>query len=374
MARRKNKRKKTARTGGGRQVYAPKGCLAIIPIDEVPIRRNAEKKYKSVLQRMRKAVQQEEDYESQDKPAFEVWKHREFGPELTRIQDLYHEQTALNKIVHNVFYTAAMSRSDPVECYARAMGWEAEKPAEAETEAPPEEAPRGSKSSAPGTGRAGGEAHAPDEEEEEFDPFEEFFANFFRFMNDGPMPGHPQSKGDGTEKELKAVYRRLVLRLHPDHGEPIERREELWHQVQTAYRERNLSDLLHIEAGLDRKVHVNELHHWRISDLLAMTRRQEYDLRDIQARLRIAKRTPQWGFAQMSAVERQFLRLNVQTELLDLRRQIEHSLNLLKEQTDQWEKEYHARKAAPPPVPKPARKQSKRKSIPNDPRQMECPF
>ncbi len=322
-------------------------------MDEVPIHWNVEKKCKRVLQRRRKAAQQEELYESQDKPAFEVWKHQKFSRELNKIDNFFREQSALENRISTLFFSAKGSGATLADSYAKMMGWKVEKPKEAQVDSRPgPELPRmwmGAEVTASAT-IVRQEARTKDGMKKiQAIHLRNSMLFFFRFLNNRRSRGYTLN-ADDTEKEWKNVYRSFVLRLQADHANSGERREELWHQVQDAYWSRDLSNLLHIKDTLERKVHVNELHFWRNRDLLEVTRRQEYDLQEMLAPLRSARRILPWGFSQLSTADRQVVRWMMPRELSGLQPKLEDNLNALQDKTARWKTKYRARVATPPPV------------------------
>jgi hypothetical protein len=122
----------------------------------------------------------------------------------------------------------------------------------------------------------------------------------------GPSASEPEPEPEASPAKraadrLKELYRKLVLQLHPDHhGAQSPRDRELWHQLQEAYRTRDL-ELMEalagrIELSLNRAA--NSL---PVQVLLRLTLELRQALRGLRVQLGHARKSPAWEFRKKSA-------------------------------------------------------------------------
>ncbi len=139
---------------------------------------------------------------------------------------------------------------------------------------------------------------------------------------------------------VKALYRTLAKRLHPDHSdiEPTVR-ERRWHELQLAYEQRDLEGLQRIEAVCDMDSGGLSLHLGlaRLRDLADYHRSH---VEPIRRALRNAKRHPAFGFEK---ADRKKLRKEAGIELDSTHAMLRREIAVLMREIDGY--------AIPDPLP-----------------------
>ena len=276
---------------------------AIVWVDSGPIRRKRLGVYRRLKTSLEKARRDEAHYEHEDLPAFRSWLHRSFGAQLSRIREQQAEVEDKEGIVAEVRDLMWHGNLPPHVAYVRLM-----KQRQSDAE------------------ELDGDPHddfdAFDEDDfEDFDPkaFMRDFADAFfndaaggTFPNDGREDeareafhglfgledlGQAPLENNGT---LKALYRGLAQRLHPDRCDSHDHESlEIWHELQEAYTARDLDWLRHVEA----KCAIYEMHHpyetaiSTINELIEETRAM---LQSIRSYLRKVKNDLSWGFSELN--------------------------------------------------------------------------
>lgn len=108
----------------------------------------------------------------------------------------------------------------------------------------------------------------------------------------------PNKEEHFTEQYLKSIYRQLVRMLHPDTVvEPTSKSQDLWHEVQSAYRWRDLQRLEGILAKLSGKhPQSTDLNIIPISHIMELSRDIERRLLDLKSRIARSEREKHWNF------------------------------------------------------------------------------
>jgi len=121
--------------------------------------------------------------------------------------------------------------------------------------------------------------------------------------------GNPVSKED----QIKAIYRTLVRKLHPDYQtETSPHLEELWHEVQEAYKSNDLERLETILAisNIQTGDFSEEI---SVSQILNVQAEYKNQLKSIRAQIRKAKKRVEWGFSKVTNT--QLLSKKIKSEL-----------------------------------------------------------
>lgn len=250
-------------------------------------------------------------------PAFEAWKHRTFPLHLT----------ALREIEREVFTKA--QRVQEVQARAAHTGrsvkrvWQEEQNARA---TPAEERPR-----------AGN-----DEEEESSRRRQARIEDFIPERTEKPAAA------------ARDIYRRLVQRLHPDHGgEWTPARQQLWHEVQAAWDAGDVDWLARLEIEWET-AHDVLGPHAELSRLQAAVEELHAAERDLDHKFAIYHRSPAWHFTRAEG-DRAALERRVEAQLGRDYRALRAQLRELNTTIELWEEDWTRPRAREPRArPKPA--------------------
>lgn len=324
---------------------------ALAVIDEVPIRREAMETYQRLETQIAQARAVLEAFETGDLPAYQRWEARAFGSLLTQIRELTLELQQKDLILHAIDEEMYWSGCTDVTAYRRVT--------KALEEPPPEPQPR-SHANEPNGGfdpedpdfdmGAGGDKLFGDSDlppgfdaaafdrltaaqKREFRMFYEDAAMLFELetgrmaprLDDVLKEDRARKRGAASSAQkgkraaapepeveevspvkraadrLKELYRKLVLQLHPDHhGEQTARDRELWHQLQTAYKNKDL-ELMEALAGRIELTLNRVTGSLPVQVLLRLTRELRDSLRGLRAQIASAKLNPAWEFRKKAA-------------------------------------------------------------------------
>src|SRR5690606_9211961 len=111
------------------------------------------------------------------------------------------------------------------------------------------------------------------------------------------------------------IYRRLVQRLHPDHGgEWTPARQQLWHQVQAAWDAGDVDCLARLEVEWEAAHDVLGPHS-ALSRLRAAVEELHAAERDLEHKFEAYHRSPAWHFARGVDGDRQAIERRVEAQL-----------------------------------------------------------
>ncbi len=281
-------------------------CTAMVLVDSAQVR----KKYISQCKRARttyqKARQELDVYEQQDKPAFDRWIHAQLGAELTAIRELRERHREKNSLCNRIILESHLSGSSMHESYKRIKNGETEMKdkfhenfEDDDLEDDDVEDPFAYFDEDP---------FDDDEFYEDFRDFEEEFKRFFFGWRDGQdeartakekAPARRRQQG-AKKRKLKAVYREVCRRLHPDaEGGATNEELEIWHQVQEAYQQEDLERLEFLRAKTD--IAQNGISHSTpVSHVQMMTEEYKQARASLRKLIRKARQDEAWGFARWS--------------------------------------------------------------------------
>ncbi len=270
-------------------------------------------------------------HEQEDRPAFERWYQDRFGQlvsTLRREEALVHEYGELIEAVQFEYhYRGGSYRA----AYRRVMD-------RRESGEPEEET------------RSEGDA-AEDGQADEAEAFKSFFRDVFGCDNEeaedlfreftgqkGQEREQASARKPGVDAEseeeeslltrIKDRFRLLARKLHPDvQGETCDRKKELWHEAQEAYREGNLE-------RLDTLLAVCEVEEDRVTEATGLSLLEKVrgkfraSLRALNTKLREAKKDPAWKFSRSETNGRFEARI---------RRDIEYRLEHTRDEREEME-------------------------------------
>ena len=296
-AKKKNKKKKDTRK-------TVKKCRALIVIDEKPIRRKAINKCKYILKKFEAVVNELDRYDKTDNPGFQQWLHAEFGRQLTKLREMQEKIFHLEELLQHIEYLHWYEGLDFHAAHQKAVDMR-ENPEKYHDKEDDDDGYQGE--------------YGNDEEilDEEFfkSLMEDFLSNFEginEFNNIFSKLKKDFKKYNQSEKiknesanlfkenegsNLKSIFRSLAGKLHPDKRTNNSKGlDELWFQVQEAYREGNLEELQTLQAGYE--IHnTSGFSGLSLSSILAVHEHHKEQLRLLRRRHRKLKTSPAWDFS-----------------------------------------------------------------------------
>jgi hypothetical protein len=248
----------------------------IVRIEQESLRETAAAECTSAKARLERARRQWHHFERKDKPAFVRWRAREFGALLSKAREVEEQIRDAHALVHEVEMEMRRGFQDAHSAYQRVM-FRRESPSapkdDGVAEGPREEREAAGKLSdfekealfQDWVKRSLGTSPDKMDDEAYSTSFEAFKSHMFRGAPEEPRARNIQRRSpqprvamemeeEGAEEEdikdgrVKALYRILVRRLHPDLRDDASAGvSSLWHEVQEAYA---ASDVAHLEILL----------------------------------------------------------------------------------------------------------------------------
>lgn len=305
---------------------------SLLIIDNEPLRQEALSEYLTIEERLGAVREQIEAFRSGDLPAYERWEASVFGALLTQLRETNLAVQEKRQFLEEIEEEMIWSGCSEMTAYRRVKeareNPEAARAARERFEEPPEEEEEGD------GGFGGPDFHVfpPDFDVDEFEAAPkavqrdlretvEAMAELFSMMTGMPAPsfesllererakkrgatsrdGAPPPRDFGPEPaspdaRLKDLYRRLVRLLHPDSsGDDSPRARELWHELQEAYRTRDLERMEAVAGRADLGMHGTAA-----ALSVGLLRRMIRDLRDalsgMRAQVARARKDPAWNF------------------------------------------------------------------------------
>lgn len=342
----------------GRDTEALRG-VAIILIDQEPLRRSAAADCAATMGRLDRARAGWHRFEREDKPAFARWRAREFGPLLSKAREVEVQITEQQTLVHEVETEMRRRFQDAHSAYQRVMCRRgnphiAEEPAAARTSGksgaarPPSEFEQEAlfqewvqKSLGTNPDKMDDEAYSTS--------FEAFKSHMFRAPREEPRAPHstqvppreriaPEAEEEAAAEPLdlrvKELYRVLVRRLHPDlRADGSAAASALWHEVQESY---GAGDVAQLEILLALcEIESNHMSAGTsLSQMHSLYAELERALRALEKSLLEAEGEDAWNFARAGEIPG--FRLRVERELKANFAQRMTRLNILTQTIADW--------------------------------------
>ncbi len=287
----------------------------LILIDARPIRNEATRKYRHSKTRFADLQRLLTRFQDHDKPKFERWVQGSFGG---LISDLRAAQGEMNRLRELIFEVETRTWFNNQSCAA------------AYRDVLDRQARRRENPSAPGDDdleekmRAHLEAEARDSEQDEKEA-----------RQPGGPPHRPNHLGAEKESRLKAAYRSMARRLHPDrHAHVTPQMRERWHAAQQAYLAGDV-DLLESMETLCHDEEEEVSAETPVSLILDRTRRLATSIAQLNAKVQHAQREPSWGFSELKDFARikRMMGKTLPTQIKAAREEIEE----LEEKIEQWQ-------------------------------------
>ncbi|MCC5807076.1 MAG: J domain-containing protein [Opitutales bacterium] len=277
---------------------------------------------KRTIAKVNRCRREIEAFEAEDRPAYEAWTAREFGPLLTKLRETGqalgekasladHLQWALHAKgvpVEEVYEYVMRHRADPeyrhpvYDAEDDTVDTEGEPDGFADdTEESDEEAFFRRLFEDFFDERFGGEDDDEDEDEDEWE----------RIAHRRKTPSAPPPE---KASELKKLFRRLARRLHPDGEGATALAREQWEEAHAAYRRGDVEALRTLDT-------VSEVEGVPVSAKLGLARLEairlhnERRFRGLSAERRDLKEEPAWGFSRKKPTQIKALHSDTKGEL-----------------------------------------------------------
>jgi len=292
MAQRKKRKsrkgKPNIRTRRGKRAV---GVTALLVVDQEPHLKKALSRCRRLRTELHKKQERLRLFEEDEMSAYQQWFHSEFGGLLTEIRERQERLSSLQFVYDEVDFCLALYPEKAREVHAELMRRLEEGTLHAFV--PPGD--EGKENSDEDDDLDDEEWDDLDDEDldedddEDWDDLDDDEGPGFP----GQMPTRPRQPDD---PRVKALYRVLAKRLHPDHSDlesPL--RERRWNELQAAYRERDIESLQRIEAvcDMDTTGLSIEIGLARLRDLTVY---HQSHVEPVRGALRQAKRHPAFDF------------------------------------------------------------------------------
>jgi hypothetical protein len=325
----------------GRAAESSNGWRAaeLVLIDEAPLRAGLAADCSSTMQRLERARAGWHHFERKDKPAFIRWRAREFGALLSTARDVETRIRDSQNLIHEVEMEMRRGFQDAFSAYQRVMARRTD-PSTTNDRPEPEASSSTSRAARPLSDfekealfqewvkRSLGTHPDKMDDEAYASSFEAFKSHMFRPVIEEtrsqerrtrPRPRPTEMEEEAGEEEpapidarVKALYRRLVRRLHPDlRADGSATVSMLWHEVQEAYA---ASDVARMEILLALSdIEAQRTHDQSISQMQLVLADLDRSLRALEKNLEEAEGEDAWDFARIGPTPE--LRLRVERQL-----------------------------------------------------------
>lgn len=301
----------------------------MVLIDQIPLRREAEKKALKGLRETVKLRDTLAEYERQILPEYVRWENEAVGTLLAEERGLEAKLQELTRILEAVDYETLFYDTSPQAAYREIMkeirrAEASQRRAEGTRD---EEKPRDAE-------KEWDEEDGYSENERAFrnflrmaagvDPdfltkreYKKRFAEFLERMQGGWASVRPKTGEEDIASRVKELYRVLVRRLHPDSGPSVRRdplMAQLWHDLQDAYAKRDAERMELLLAMTD----LHEGQGGMRSTLFHMRRAATEFMRsarELKGRLREIRKSEAWVFWHAPDRDKLASKLKAEVEL-----------------------------------------------------------
>jgi hypothetical protein len=373
-------------------------------IDNEPIRKVHIHSVKKISRELDRARADWSVYEKEDRPAFRKWLNSTFGRELTIIREMKDRVHELEHLLNEIENCKYMNRITYFQAYILVMDMR-ENPEKYKDKDSGEDTCHDDhddrKSSDSGSG------HRPDEYETTEEDLRTLFIQFMHETNpvllktiskdkrlfdkafsifkeeyyaDQPADSNHGQKDAKNNPEtgtrLRTLYRDLARRLHPDSRKETNiQYDEIWHEVQTAYRENNLERMEMLSALCN--IQTGDFYETAsISQLIQIQQEYKAQLKALRDQAKRVKDDPAWGFSKKESTVtiKRYIRNDLNEGIEILKYKLEEMEYILK----RWSKPPQNKKPAPSAEQAPGKKTPSKKipkpAAEDNDIQMEIPF
>lgn len=285
----------------------------LIRLDTNTIRRKALGTYHHTEKTLAVLKKQLKQYHDHDIPEFRAWIHKTFGQLMTRQREIARTIEDKNSLLFEIEEYANLHFISELEAYKKVL-WRRAHPEEAldeDRQFEKEQAKRRKKRK-----NEGDKNEDPwfedDDTDDPFAAFDDFdaipdtewkeFSEYFEMMT-GRKPPQREIRNERKathpdDRTAKEIYRTIVRRLHPDHhGQMNEARQNLWHEAQSAYRNRDINTLYRILSRCDES-EAGIGNHSPVSLIQRLTRQLKKTTGSLRNEIRKMKSDHAWKFEE----------------------------------------------------------------------------
>ncbi|MDX1957990.1 MAG: hypothetical protein SFU98_05425 [Leptospiraceae bacterium] len=332
----------------------------LVVIDQKKIRKKYISGCKRTIKDLEKARNEWNAYETVDIPSYEKWYNQNFGSTLSEVRDAETQAKELYRLLAEIQFWKEKKRISFYQAYLLVMDrkknpdkYRAEDEAEEERRRDYERKEYERQKKQQESFKKQFQEEIDDEDEELDDDeirtlfemfvestpgmksqlkdkkvYEYIFKRFKEdFFNSDKNDRTNKSKVEGNQREdrIKTIYRTLVRKLHPDFQKDLSKfQENIWHEVQIAYKENDLEKLETLLA-LSEIQTGDFSEDFSISQILNVQFEYKSQLKSLRARIKQAKKNPEWGFTKLENKKRLFQEIQ-----LDLKRELnQHKRSIL---------------------------------------------
>jgi len=374
-------------------------------IDNAPIRKKHIQSFKKISRELDRARADWTLYEKEDKPAFRKWLNSTFGRELTILRDMQNRVHEMEHLLNEIEDCKYMNRTTYYQAYERVMD-RRENPEKYKEDDYDEDSGYNDNEDY----ASGSESEFNSGSDEESINEEDLRTMFIQFMHE-TNPGllkaiskdkrlfdkafsvfkeeyygdEPADSSSGqthaknhpeTGTRIRTLYRDLARRLHPDsRKETGEQYNEIWHEVQTAYKGNKLERMEMLAALCN--IHTGNFYETAsLSQLIQVQQEYKSQLKAMREQAKRVKNDPAWGFSKTGNTAK--IKTHIKYDLAEAIEVLKYQIDEMEHILKRWSKPPQKKKPAPATKPAPV-KQAPAKKIPkpafedND-IQMEIPF
>lgn len=221
-------------------------CRSLVLIDSAPLKQAEQKKCKEIILKMDLAREQLRIFHEESQPSFMQWLNMQFGKEIKQLRELAEKAQKLERLVCEVDEYKHFAECTYYEAYQFIMNkrknTDLQKDASEETE---EVFNTGFENVFGSRKKWKGSKQEYDSLYEEYKKIYHSFSSTTEDFDEGDDDAPIDlNNHQFSENRLKALYRSLARKLHPDVNDDLDlNRKNLWHQVQDAYEAKDLNRL-----------------------------------------------------------------------------------------------------------------------------------
>lgn len=295
---------------------APSPTREVLVVDNRPFQNEAWAELHRVRKQFEKAGRDLHRHEETDTPAYQAWLRETFPTLVSALRDLHQEVANKGHRVREVQMMSAISGRSAAKLWREVL----------EEEAAETEEAKSADESTPGDEE---DAHSSDQRKSS--------SHYYHADDEGETRRAAQPRKPAASDEAKDVYRRLVLRLHPDHaGKWTPAREKLWHEVQQAWQARDTDWLLRLEIEWEAATDTLSRNS-SLSRLKRAIEEMHAARKDIERKLRRYRESIEWRFT-LSVKKRAVLHRRIESELHQDLNHLKRQLSHLNAVIASWEK------------------------------------
>lgn len=369
-------------------------------IDNAPIRKKHIFSLKKISRELDHARTEWAVFEKEDKPAFRKWLNSTFGRELTILRDMQDKVHKMEHLLNEIENCKYMNRITYFKAYEQVMDMR-ENPEKYKDKNYNEDSYYDDPEDYTADSESGFNSESDEDEKNEEDLrtifigfmretnpdllktiskdkklFEKAFSIFKEeYYGDEPADfGRRKSDEENnpeTGTRIRILYRDLARRLHPDsRKETNEQFDEIWHEVQTVYRDNNLERMEVLSALCN--IHTADFYETAsLSQLIQVQQEYKVQMKAMREQIKRVIDDPAWGFSKIGNTMKikQYIRNDLTEGIEVLKYQIVEMEQILKRWSKPPQRKSSAVVSKQPPVKKIPKPVFEDKDV-----QMEIPF